>query len=130
MARPLFRLTVTDQFSASHQLRNLRGACEALHGHNFGVEVEVEGDVLDGRADILIDFHELKRLLREVLDQLEHRHLNDLAFFAERNPSSENLALFVYTELHRRLPGNVRLKNASVSETPDCKATYSERHKN
>lgn len=126
MPTPRFRLTVTDQFSASHQLRNLRGKCEALHGHNFGVEVEVEGDALDERAEILVDFHDLKLLLREVLDQFEHRHLNDVPFFASRNPSSENLALFVYKEMHKRLPAQVRLVSASVSERECSKATYSE----
>ncbi|MDQ7834840.1 MAG: 6-carboxytetrahydropterin synthase QueD [Humidesulfovibrio sp.] len=124
-----WRLTVDEAFCASHQLRNYNGKCEHLHGHNFGVTVEVEGDRLDPAVEILVDFGELKRLTREAVGTLDHSHLNDLPAFAERNPSSENLARHLFNEIRDRLvvaAPNARLVSVSVSEKGTSRATYFE----
>ncbi|QGY39071.1 6-carboxytetrahydropterin synthase QueD [Pseudodesulfovibrio cashew] len=119
-----WRLTITRDFSASHQLRNYGGKCENMHGHNFGVEVAVEGDKLDDKVHYLMDFKELKRHTDSVLDRLDHKHLNEVECFTEANPSSENIARFIYRELKGMLPENVRLVEVSVSEKASSKATY------
>lgn len=126
MPTPLWRLTVKLGFSAAHQLRNYGGKCERMHGHNFGVEVIVEGSKLDEKVEYLVDFKVLKNLTREILEELDHRHLNEHPFFVERNPSSENLSMFIYRELAGKLPANVRLVEVSVSEKDAQKATYME----
>ena len=126
MPTPLYRLTVTADFSAAHQLRHYQGKCERMHGHNFGVEAVVEGQALTPDTELLMDFKELKRLLNQVLEKLDHRLLNEVDCFAERNPSSENLARHVYTELAPKLPEGVRLVEVSVSEKGSSKATYLE----
>jgi 6-pyruvoyltetrahydropterin/6-carboxytetrahydropterin synthase len=127
--RPIFQLKVTSHFSSSHQLRNYQGRCEDLHGHNFRVEAWVEGERLDPDTEILMDFKELKSKLAEVLDGLDHKHLNELAPFEEHNPSSENLARFIYQELEKRLPleGALRLLRVGVSENENSQAFYLER---
>ncbi|WP_207260614.1 6-carboxytetrahydropterin synthase QueD [Desulfovibrio sp. Huiquan2017] len=119
-----WKLTITQEFSASHQLRNYGGKCENMHGHNFGVEVAVEGDTLDPKVQYLVDFKELKRLTRTVLDKLDHKHLNEVECFTEINPSSENLAMFIYRNLKANMPGNVSLVEVSVSENSSSRATY------
>jgi len=119
-----WKLTITQDFSSSHQLRNYGGKCENMHGHNFGVEVAVEGDKLDDRVQYLVDFKELKRHTKAVLDKLDHKHLNEVPPFDEINPSSENIAMFIYKELKPTLPGSVRLTEVSVSEKDSSKATY------
>ena len=119
-----WKLTITQDFSSSHQLRNYGGKCENMHGHNFGVEVVVEGDKLDERVHYLVDFKELKQRTKDVLEQLDHKHLNEVPPFTEINPSSENLAMFVYRELAGNLPASVRLVEVSVSEKASSKATY------
>ncbi|PKN08705.1 MAG: 6-carboxytetrahydropterin synthase QueD [Deltaproteobacteria bacterium HGW-Deltaproteobacteria-8] len=124
-----WRLTVDEAFCASHQLRNYNGKCEHLHGHNFGVTVEVEGRELDPAVEILVDFGELKALTREAVGALDHNHLNDLPAFAEHNPSSENLARHLYQEIKDRLvvaAPHVRLVSVSVSEKGTSRATYFE----
>ena len=126
MPTPIYRLTVTSDFSSAHQLRNYGGKCERMHGHNFGVEVSVEGSTLLPGTDILMDFKELKRLLNEVLETLDHRLLNEVPFFADCNPSSENLARYVFTGLAPGLPRGVALVEVSVSEKDSSKATYRE----
>ena len=124
-----WRLTIDEAFCASHQLRNYNGKCEHLHGHNFGVQVEVEGDRLDPAVEILVDFGELKRLTREAVSTLDHAHLNDLPAFTEHNPSSENLARHLFLDLKARLAGlapHARLVSVGVSEKGSSRATYME----
>ena len=125
--QPLYRLRVTDDFSSSHQLRHYQGKCEELHGHNFQVRVEVEGESLEDKTGILMDFKALKELVRSVLKPLDHRHLNDLEAFARDNPSSENLARYIYTRLVPLLAEYpVRLREVSVSEKNSSEAIYSQ----
>ncbi|QJB56498.1 6-carboxytetrahydropterin synthase QueD [Pseudodesulfovibrio sp. zrk46] len=119
-----WRLTITQDFSASHQLRNYGGKCENMHGHNFGVEVVVEGDKLDERVQYLVDFKDIKRRTKDVLERLDHKHLNEVECFIDINPSSENIAMFIYKELKGNMPENVTLAEVSVSEKDSSKATY------
>ena len=125
MAR--WRLTVTSSFSSSHQLRNYCGKCENMHGHNFGVELCVEGHGLTPDTEILVDFKVLKKALNQVLETLDHRHLNEVPPFDRQNPSSENLARHIFTEvaaLLRQEP--VRVVFVAVSEKDSSRAEYSE----
>lgn len=127
MTQGQWRLRVSSDFSSSHQLRHYEGKCENMHGHNFTVEVDVVGESLDQRLGILMDFKALKRLLKEVTDELDHRHLNDLSDFAEQNPSSELLARFVFRRMKDLLaPYPVRLAEVMVSEKASSRAYYSE----
>lgn len=119
-----WKLTIKQDFSASHQLRNYGGKCENMHGHNFGVEVVVEGEELDEKVQYLVDFKELKQRTKAVLDKLDHKHLNEVECFTEVNPSSENIAKYIYRQLNSAMPMNVRLAEVSVSEKDSSKATY------
>lgn len=119
-----WRLTITQDFSSSHQLRNYDGKCEHMHGHNFGVEVAVVGEKLDPKIEYLMDFKELKKLTKQVLDRLDHQHLNEVPPFDEHNPSSENLARYIYREIAKLLPDHVALAHVSVSEKASSVATY------
>ncbi|UJX39556.1 6-carboxytetrahydropterin synthase QueD [Desulfovibrio sp. JY] len=125
--RGIWRLTVTESFSASHCLRGYEGPCENLHGHNFGVEAVVEGERLDPKIEYLIDFKKLRGRLREILAPLDHHHLNEVPPFDVENPSSENLARYIYRKLEAALAGEVaRLVSVSVLEKEASKATYME----
>jgi len=127
MAKGVWQLTVTKDFSASHALRNYQGKCETLHGHNFGVQAVVEGDTLDPDVEYVVDFSVLKTALAEAIEPLDHAHLNETPPFDVKNPSSENLALYVYKRLQ---PGvekhGVRLVAVTVSEKAGQSATYRE----
>ncbi|WP_421903434.1 6-carboxytetrahydropterin synthase QueD [Maridesulfovibrio sp.] len=127
MSKGKWRLKVKNDFSSAHQLRNYGGKCENMHGHNFGVEVEIEGDHLDQKVEILMDFKALKKELSAVLDSLDHKHLNSLEYFEHRNPSSENIARYIYEEMKKRVNSeHVRMVFASVSEKESSVATYFE----
>ena len=126
MGKPKWTLAVKAEFSACHRLRGYQGKCEAHHGHNFEVEVTVEGDRLDERG-MVMDFGDLKKMTREVVDELDHSDLNELAAFAEDNPSSENIARHIFSRLEEKLAGHpARLASVAVAERSIQRAIYSE----
>lgn len=123
----MYRLKIKDQFSSAHYLRNYGGTCENLHGHNWKVEVVVEGEKLN-QIEILIDFKELKQYLKEVLQELDHKLLNEITYFQIHNPSSENIARFIFEKLKAKLNlvSHLRLKEVTVFESDNASATYFE----
>ncbi len=127
MGKGIWRLEVRGEFSASHQLRNYNGKCEQMHGHNFGVCVAVEGKTLTEDTQLLVDFKVLKTHLREIVEDLDHHHINEVPPFTEQNPTSENLARYIYQAMAQRL-GNLPAKvvSVSVSEKPAQTAIYRE----
>ncbi|HVO26437.1 MAG TPA: 6-carboxytetrahydropterin synthase QueD [Candidatus Margulisiibacteriota bacterium] len=125
----MFQITVEDTFAAGHYLRNYRGKCENPHGHNYKVRVTLCGEELD-RAGLLLDFKDLKDVMRETVERLDHQMINDLEPFTVLNPSAENLAKYFYDETQARLRaatnGRVRVKDVTVWETDTTTATYFE----
>jgi 6-pyruvoyltetrahydropterin/6-carboxytetrahydropterin synthase len=125
----MFEVTVEDSFAAGHYLRNYKGKCENPHGHNYKVRVTLCGRELD-KAGLLLDFKDLKDVMRHVIDRLDHKMINDLAPFTEVNPSAENLAKYFFDESNGRLAkltdGRVRVKDVTVWETDTTTATYFE----
>jgi len=127
MSSGLWRLRVRDHFSSAHQLRHYQGKCECLHGHNFQVDVQVQGRELHPKLGIVMDFKELKTLLKQVLAELDHCNLNESPRFATINPSSENLACHIFQRLQSLLPHpGVRVHSVSVAEGPNTAAIYTE----
>jgi 6-pyruvoyltetrahydropterin/6-carboxytetrahydropterin synthase len=96
MSKAYWRLSVSSEFSAAHALRNYGGKCENPHGHNFRVEVVVQGDKPDPDTEIIADFSLLKQDLNTVLSGLDHSNLNDVPPFDRINPSSENLSRHIF----------------------------------
>jgi 6-pyruvoyltetrahydropterin/6-carboxytetrahydropterin synthase len=120
-----FEITTMRRFSAAHQLRLYDGSVEPVHGHNWRVRVTVAAPKLDA-IGVVMDFHELERLVDEVVAPMHNRHLNDLPAFSDGglNPSAENLALHVGRWLEPRLPASVSLLRVEVWETDDNSAVY------
>lgn len=102
----MFEVKVVSDFSAAHSLREYKGQCEELHGHNWRVEIALTSGRLDS-IGLVVDFRQLKAELKSVLEKLDHKHLNKLKCFKKINPSSENIAKFIYEKLiHKKnIPG-------------------------
>lgn len=133
LCRQLWRLSVRDEFSAGHALRHYQGKCEHLHGHNFGVELTVEGEHLTPDTEFLLDFKVLKAALKTVLGELDHCVLNERPPFDRINPTSENLARCIYQKTALLLAADadpqaraVRVLSVSVSEKGSQSASYME----
>jgi 6-pyruvoyltetrahydropterin/6-carboxytetrahydropterin synthase len=120
----VYELKIVTGFAAAHSLRNFRGKCENLHGHNWKVEVFVQADRLD-ETELVMDFGEIKKETAAVLEELDHTHLNDLEFFKAHNPSSENIARYIYERLAPRIErGRAVLTRVSAWESDTSCASY------
>jgi 6-pyruvoyltetrahydropterin/6-carboxytetrahydropterin synthase len=120
----MFEVSVDHSFAAGHALRDYKGKCENVHGHNYRVRVTLAGENLDA-SGLLVDFADLRAAIQDVAQRLDHRYLNDLAPFDSLNPSAENLAKYFFDEIQGRI-GNrgVRVEEVTVWETELTSATY------
>ncbi len=109
----MFEVSVEQSFAAGHALRNYKGKCENVHGHNYKVQLKVFGTELD-QAGLLMDFGDMKRILREVIEILDHQFINDIEPFTTVNPSAENMTKWFYDEVVRRMPEGTHLSLGEV----------------
>lgn len=118
----MYEIEIYSDFSAAHRLRGYKGKCENVHGHNWKVGISVSSETLND-IGIVADFREVKKTAGEVLKKLDHTDLNNVPYFRKVNPTSENIAKYIYDEMKKK-----KLKPSSVSvwEADDSKATYSE----
>jgi 6-pyruvoyltetrahydropterin/6-carboxytetrahydropterin synthase len=121
----MFEVSVEQTFAAGHALRNYKGKCENVHGHNYRVRITMQGDQLDSTG-LLVDFLDLKRLIGGVVDYLDHQFINDLPPFNELNPSAENIAKYFYDRVSGGLKNDVpvRVSEVRIWETDTSSAVY------
>lgn len=121
----MFEIEVGAAFEAAHYIRDYAGKCARLHGHNWTVEAIVRGEELD-TLGMLIDFKILKSELKKVLDDFDHRFLNELDTFAEENPTAENLAkkIFEHLAASEVFNGSAKLYAVKVHESPNSSVIY------
>lgn len=117
----MFEIRVEADFAAAHFLTHFHGKCERLHGHNYKVYAHARGETLD-EGGMMMDFGILKKALREVCAELDHRNLNEFDFFGE-DPSAEKIAMYIFKGIKARLP-NCPLYAVDVFETPRSRARY------
>lgn len=120
----VFEVYIKTHFSAAHSLKGYPGDCSRLHGHNWIIEAFVKCKELDD-IGIGIDFRDIKKSVKDVLQGLDHFNLNELPAFKDENPTSENIAKFIYKELSKKLNSEVvTVSKVKVSETPGAGAFY------
>ncbi|CUS77767.1 6-pyruvoyltetrahydropterin/6-carboxytetrahydropterin synthase [Candidatus Kryptonium thompsonii] len=123
----MYKISAQKRFSASHIIKDYPGECGRLHGHNWNVKVTVKAKELNDFG-MAIDFKELSQILNEVIEKLDHYHLNDIPPFNEIQPTAENLAKFFYDELKSKLAQykNVEIDSVEIWETEKYSAIYQE----
>jgi 6-pyruvoyltetrahydropterin/6-carboxytetrahydropterin synthase len=120
----MYEVSVESSFSAAHRLENYQGPCENLHGHNWLVRARVQCETVD-ESGLGIDFRVLKEHLKKILEALDHKDLNAALNPLHINPSSENIARYIYEKLEAALSGwNGSITRVEVFETPGCCAAY------
>ncbi|MCX7026230.1 MAG: 6-carboxytetrahydropterin synthase QueD [Spirochaetes bacterium] len=117
----MFEARVEAGFAAAHRLVHYHGKCERLHGHNYTVRLWVSGETL-GEGGMLVDFGALKAVLGEVIAELDHRDLNELAYF-EDDPSAERIAAYIFDRVKAARPG-LPVSAVDVFETDTSMARY------
>jgi 6-pyruvoyltetrahydropterin/6-carboxytetrahydropterin synthase len=120
----MFRVFKETEFSAAHSLREYKGRCENLHGHNWKVRLQVAAKELDSLG-MVIDFQELKRILAVVTGRLDHQNLNNIEPFHQINPTSENIAKYICQETSKMLSSDkVKVEQVMVWEKSTSCAVY------
>ena len=118
----MYEIKVKGNFSSAHNLRNYRGKCERLHGHNWAVEAVFAYKKLD-KDGMAIDFKDAKAMLKRAVEEMDHSYLNELKSFKIINPTSENIAKFIYGRIKRE---SLCIRSVSVWENESSCATYNE----
>jgi len=122
----MYELMVETHFAAAHQLRGYKGKCENLHGHNWRVQVVINAEKLN-EIGLAIDFHEFKSTISEFILSLDHSLLNEIFPFTELNPSSENIAKWLYDSINKKITNdNINVFSVTVWESETASATYYE----
>ena len=120
----MFEIGIKTHFSAAHHLVGYAGQCSSQHGHNWEVEVFVKGQDLS-KTGILMDFRKLKEVVKNELQEIDHSDLNKRKVFKRQNPTSENIARFLYKELGQQFESDTyKISRVTVRETPESMATY------
>ena len=120
----MYNLIVDSHFSAAHQLKGYRGKCASLHGHTWGVSATVRAGELD-EIGMCLDFKKIARSLDEVVEQFDHRNLNELPEFATINPTAENISRIIFDKLSGKIDTEkVRLVSVTVAESDRYRVTY------
>ena len=120
----MYELKVVTRFAAAHQLTMVGTKCENMHGHNWKIEVYVIGKNLD-KAGVLVDFGVIKKHVADIMTMFDHKYLNELAFFEDKQPSSENIAYLIADELQQRIDDSaVSVSRVTAWESDDAAATY------
>ena len=123
----MYEINVSAAFEAAHFISGYDGKCARLHGHNWTVEAVIRGQDTD-KLGMLVDFKILKTELNKVLNEFDHRYLNELETFARENPTAENIARKVFERLAASeiFSGSTKLHAVKVCETPNSCVTYYE----
>jgi len=117
----MYEIKVKTDFSAAHNLKNYHGKCEHLHGHNWIVEARFNYKTL-GKDGMAVDFKEAKRVLKLAIELVDHAYLNEVRELKGINPTSENMAKFIYDRVKKN---NKNISSVSVWENEGSCATYS-----
>ena len=121
----MYKINVTASFPGAHLLKHYDGACQNLHGHNWKVRVQLITSKVD-EVGMAIDFKIVKDHLNALIEQFDHKFLNDIHYFSEQNPTSENIARVIYEQLQKTLDNNsINVNEVEIWESDFTSVIYS-----
>ena len=121
----MYEVTIETHFSSAHRLREYNGECERLHGHNWRVKVSVASEELNDLG-MVIDFKDLKKETKVLMDKFDHQYLNEVPPFDKLNPTTENMAKLLFDELSKSVnTASRRISKVIIWESPTSSASYS-----
>jgi 6-pyruvoyltetrahydropterin/6-carboxytetrahydropterin synthase len=124
----MHRISKDFTFAAAHAIRGHTRGCQNLHGHNYRVRVHLAATELD-ELGMVLDFADLKAIVQEILAPFDHRVINEVPPFDQRNTTAERLSEYVFAEVAARLAGRgererVRVARVEVWENDTACAVY------
>ncbi|WP_418792143.1 6-carboxytetrahydropterin synthase QueD [Phosphitispora sp. TUW77] len=125
----MYEISAVSHFDAAHFLRGYAGKCANIHGHRWKVAIKLTGSELDDMG-ILVDFMDVKQVLKEVTEIFDHKLINDIPPFDQLNPTAENIAKMIFdemkTRLYDRMQCQVNIAKVTVWESENTSAAYYE----
>ena len=121
----MFVISTEITFNAGHQLTFADGSTEAVHNHNWIADAAISSQKADENG-MVFDFRTLKKMLREIVAEFDNAKLEDFDYFKKKNASAENVAKYIYEKLNARFSPIISLEYVEVTESPGCRARYSE----
>ena len=122
----MYELKIIDGFSSAHHLRDYKGKCENLHGHNWKVEVVVKAEIT-GKSGLVVDFKVLKGKLSRITSEIDHCYINETEYFKVHNPTSENIARYIFEKMKKAVGKKFfKVKKVTVWENEKQAASYYE----
>jgi 6-pyruvoyltetrahydropterin/6-carboxytetrahydropterin synthase len=118
----MYEIMVEQEFSAAHQIKGYEGVCRNLHGHNWKVQVILKVDNLN-KLNMVRDFDEIKEIINKIIKPLDHQYLNELPQFADKNPTSEIIAEYIYFQM-KLIDVHLPVVEVRVWETSTTYASY------
>ena len=123
----MYEISIKTSFSSAHQIKGYNGACENLHGHNWLAEVFVRTNKLD-EVGLGLDYKVLKKHTDHILSKLDHKNINKVGPFDKINPSSENIAMWLFRELSAMInTDSLKVFRVNIQETENFSASYFEK---
>ena len=120
----MYEIRVISSFSAAHRLRDYQGNCANVHGHNWEVCAVLQSENLDEQG-ICVDFRDVKGSLKSISDEFDHTEINAHPDFQKLNPTSENLAKYIFDRLQTELQSaDARVVRVEVAENANSRAAY------
>ncbi len=121
----MYRIAVKTHFDSAHLIRNHKGKCRNLHGHRWEIEVVFSGTEPD-EMGMIMDFRDIKNILKEITDRYDHHNLNEIPPFDMINPTAENIARIIFQDIKKRTPEQMNLEEVKIWESPDAWVSFSE----
>ena len=122
----MYQITIETHFSSAHRLRQYDGECERLHGHNWKVLIYVSSEVLNDLG-MVMDFKDLKGKVKPLIGNLDHQYLNEIPPFTEINPTTENMAKYLFDEFSKVINTDlIKVTNVEIWESSTCFASYTQ----
>jgi len=120
----MYQITIETHFSSAHRLRQYDGECERLHGHNWKVQISVASEVIND-IGMVMDFKDLKGVIKPLIEKLDHHYLNEIPPFTELNPTTENIAKYLFDEFSNVINTDlIKVTKVEIWESPTCSASY------
>lgn len=119
----MFVLVKEIEFSAAHIIPGHPGPCKNLHGHTYKLKVFVERKNLNS-LDMVMDFSDLKKIIKEAIKKFDHSYLNDLEEFKNKIPTAETLCMVLFKKIEEKLPDNLKLRKVEIYENDTSYAIY------
>lgn len=124
----MLTVTIKDQFESAVKLYNYKGNCANVHGHTYNIAVTLYN--VNQSSEMVVDYYEAKNWVSEAINALDHKYINEIKPFDVINPTTENIAKWLFQQIELLTTNDVKIKNITLSENDAFSVSYAPNIKN